>query len=134
VSKGESVTSGLAILAIGMIVVGFQPWWSGVTIATIGAAIALIAICRPDPVVSRTRWRLLRLAQAALEMATTAKTDGEFGLFHRKWWAETVALRDFVQAQYGLRARDSCMDNPLYHREDVTDFAAALNDLAGKVG
>jgi hypothetical protein len=134
-SKGESVTSGLAINAvgIGMLLVGFQPWW-GAAIASIGAVIALIAIFQPDPVAKNIRRRLRRLAQAAQEAAVTAKTDDEFeGVFYA-WRPETIALRDFVQAQYGLRARDFCMDNEVNRRDDVPGFVAGVNELADRVG
>lgn len=132
-SKGESVTSGLAISGIGvaMILMGFHSLLAG-GIATLGVVIALVAIFQPDGLVVSTRKRLLRAAQAVLDLSAVATTDEEFQNAFFDLESEVAALRDFVRTRYALE-REYRLGRELYRREEAADFAAALRELAAQI-
>ncbi|HSY47278.1 MAG TPA: hypothetical protein VLC46_00540 [Thermoanaerobaculia bacterium] len=98
-------------------------------IATLGAVIALVAIFQPQPetLESRTRKRLLRVAQAALDLSAAANSDQEFVEAFDDWQTEANALRDFILAHYGLRERVQ-FGRELYRRDEAAEFAAVMRE------
>src|SRR5207245_8699158 len=145
VRRTDVVLTGLAIAAIGVAIwtiVGSTPTGLlAVGAASFGLVISVSAlIFMREPVAAdeairiRTRDRLRAHAAQAIRIANEVGDENAMrGRFGRECRDEMLALRDFVQEQYGMRARDDCMGYGPLSRESANSYSDAVNDLANRI-
>jgi len=115
------------------------PAWYGASIALFGALIALGSFFIREPAPRRSdddraradvRNRLQLMAQSAMDIAASTKTEEAFERQYRaKWDGERIALYGFLETQWGMAIRHGWLTR-VPKRSEVDELVAALREVS----